>query len=269
MDVNKQLKQVFVSVVESILHFFKVHRKVILGNPSVVVKNVLGKTPEPLNAVNVVFGLTVNHSLLMRKRVVFAEPLQGVVASERVGVIDRAFSGFLADNGHQFFFGNMLHYSRIYLAIPLQKAKNNVFACGTPTAPAFASAAKIAFVHLYFAIQSAAFKLGYVVNCLTQALVYAGNRLVITAQIMSQAVCRLLLVKALDDGNLHANFPKRFLFSTGPVAATHVSTSCSMDPERTAKYALPTPQKVGRTAENVVSSCNHKDILTPRGYETH
>lgn len=39
--------------------------------------------------------------------------------------------------------------------------------------------------------------------------------------------------------------------------------------ERTTKYALSAPQKVGRTTENILLSLYHMDILTPRGYETH
>ena len=56
IDANKLLEQIVLTVVESVLHFFKIHRKMIFGNPPVVVQDMLGKTPETLNAGEFCFG---------------------------------------------------------------------------------------------------------------------------------------------------------------------------------------------------------------------
>jgi hypothetical protein len=79
----------------------------------------------------------------------------------------------------------------------------------------------------------------------------------------------LLLVESDDDGDSFSQALERFLFSTGLVTATYISASCPAHLKRTIKDTLSAPQKVGRTVENVVLSSNHKDILTPHGYETH
>jgi len=58
MYTYKQFKKVLIPMVKSILHLFKIHRKVIFGNPSIIVQNVFDKRPESLNAVNVIFEKT-------------------------------------------------------------------------------------------------------------------------------------------------------------------------------------------------------------------
>ncbi|MBI3684991.1 hypothetical protein HY250_01135 [Candidatus Azambacteria bacterium] len=79
----------------------------------------------------------------------------------------------------------------------------------------------------------------------------------------------MLLVEAGEDGDLFAQLPERFLFSTGLAPASHIAARGPAYFERTAEYALSAPQKVGRTVENVLLTSNHKGILTPHGYETH
>ena len=94
------------------------------------------------------------------------------------------------------------------------------------------------------------------------------NCLIVRVEVMREAICRLLLVEPLRDGDLHSDALQGFLFFTGFVLTPNVSPFCSTDLERTAKYTLPAPQKVGRTTENVLFACNHRDILHPCGYET-
>ena len=43
-------------MIESALHLLKIHRKMIFGNSSVIVQDMLRKTPKPLNAVDMVFA---------------------------------------------------------------------------------------------------------------------------------------------------------------------------------------------------------------------
>lgn len=48
-------------MIEPILHFFKIHRKMIFGKDSIIVKNMFGVTPKTFNAVDMVFGFLVDH----------------------------------------------------------------------------------------------------------------------------------------------------------------------------------------------------------------
>ena len=255
-------------MVEAILHLFKIHRKMIFGNSSIVVQNMLCKTPKTLNTVDMIPGFFADHGFRVVNGQVLAQPLQRVVTPEGVRIVDRALSGFLSDHCHEFFFGYMLHHPRIHLAIALQKAKNDVFALGATTTLAFASAAKIAFVHLHLAREPLSLKFGNMMNYFSELLVHARDRLVVHTQVVRKAISRLLLVEALDDGDLCSYPLQRLLFSTDFVSASDVPTLCLNHLKRTAKYALLASQKVGRATENVLSTCNHKDILAPSGYET-
>ena len=230
---------------------------------------MLRKTPKPFNAVDVILGTLVDQSFCVADLVMFPQTLQGIVAPERVGVIDRAFSCFLSNDRHQFFFRDMLHDLRIYLAIALQEPKYNVFALGTTPTLALPPAAKVALIHFDLTVQFAALKLCHMVGRFTQALVDAGNRLVVEVQIMGETVRRLLLVETLHDTDLCADALQRFLLSAGFVSAPDVSSLRPMHLKRPAKYALSTLQKVGRTTENVLLPLYHMGILVPYGYETH
>ena len=42
-------------MIKPVLDLFKIHRKMIFGNPSVIVQDVFGKTPKSFNAVDVIF----------------------------------------------------------------------------------------------------------------------------------------------------------------------------------------------------------------------
>ena len=97
------------AMIEPVLHLFKIHRKMISGNPSIVVQNVFGVAPKSLNAIDVIFA-AVGKGLAMIQAVMLAQPLQGIIAPKRVGVIDGSFSRFLPDDGHEFLFRHMLHH---------------------------------------------------------------------------------------------------------------------------------------------------------------
>ena len=256
-------------MVEPVLDLFKIHRKMIFGNPAIIVQNMLRKTPKTLDTVDVVLRASVNQRFTMVERVMLAQAFQRVVAFEGVGVVYRAFPGFLPDDGHELLFGHMLHHARVDLAVALQQAEYNAFSGGASSALALAFAAKVAFIHFHFAVQFAALKFGHVIDRFAQALIDARDGLVVKAKVMREAIRRLLLIEALDDGYLRPYPFQGFLFPAGLVAAPHVSSGGFHHLERPAENTLFTPQKVGRAPENVLLSCNHKDILTPRGYETH
>ncbi len=254
-------------MIESVLHLFKIHRKVIFGNASIVVQDMLRKTPKTFNAVDVILT-SVGKCFAVVQAVVFTEAVQRVVASEGVRVVDRPFSRFLSDNCHEFLFGYMLHNSRVHLAVALQKAKYNVFTGCTSSALTLASATKVALVHLNLTIQLTSLKLGNVVQRFSESLIHTRNRLVVGAKIMRETIRRLLLVKSLHDGNLHSDTLQGLLFSTARVPTPDISPTRLRNLERTAKNTLLSPQKVGRATENVLSSLCHMDILLPYGYET-
>ena len=255
-------------MIESIFHFFKIHRKMIFGNPAIIVLNMLRKTPKTLNPVDMI-PAAGGKCLAVIQAVVLAQPFQRIVAPEGVSIIHRALAGLFPDDGHKLFFGHMLHHSRIYLAIALQQAKNNVFTGCASSARALASAAKVALVHFHFAVQLTALKFSDMIDRFPQALVDTRNGLVVQAEVTRKAVRRLLLVETSYDGNFSPYALQRLLFATGLIAAAYISPRGPAELERPAEHALFTPQKVGRASENVLSSCNHKDILAPRGYETH
>ena len=230
---------------------------------------MFGKTPKPLDAVNVILGAFVDHTFVVRNGVMLAETFQGIVASKFVSVVDRSFSSFLPDDVHQLFSGYSLDNPRIYPAITLQKAKYNAFTpCATSTL-SFAPAAKIALVHFNLAGELAALKLRHVVNRFSQALVYSRHCLVIHIKIMSQFVRWLTLVESFQYPKFSSQLFERFLFSTGLVSTLYIPSTSAIDFERTAKNALSASQKVGRTTENVLLSYNHMDILSSIGYDYH
>jgi len=229
---------------------------------------MFGVTPKAFNAVDVILA-AVRKGFTMVQTVVFAPAFQGVVAPKGVGVIDRTFSGMLPNMSHQFIGGYLFHDFGVNPAIALQKAKHNAFPSRPSSSLAFAPATEVRLVNLNLALQLAGLKFGYMVDRFAQTLIDAGNHLIIKAQVARHAIRRLLLVEAGDNANLLAQALERFLFSTGLMPTLHVAASGFANFERTAKNALPAPQKVGRTVENIVSSSNHKDIVAPRGYETH
>lgn len=104
MDVDKQLEQIIVSVIESVFHLFKIHRKMIFGNHAVIAEDMLGKRPESLNAVDMIFGSSVHQVFGVIGVIdgqVFAQSLERVVAPKSVGAVDRALSDLLPDNSHR------------------------------------------------------------------------------------------------------------------------------------------------------------------------
>src|SRR3989338_1144308 len=171
--------------------------------------------------------------------------------------------------GHKFIGRHLFHHLGVNPPVPLQKAQNNAFPGSASAAPALPAPPEIALVYLNLAFQLACLQLRHMIDRFAQTLVDAGHHLIIQAQVAGHAIGRLLLVEAGDDANLFTQPLKRLLFSTAPAPAFHVTAPGPVDFERTAENTLSTPQKVGRTVENVVSSSNHKGILALDGYESN
>lgn len=83
-------------MIESVLHFFKIHRKIIFGNTAVVVQNMLRKTPKSFNTVDMVFSPFVNQCLGVVYFVMLPQTLEGVITPKSVRVVDRALSRFFS-----------------------------------------------------------------------------------------------------------------------------------------------------------------------------
>ena len=84
-----------------ILHLLKIHREMILGNPAVVVQDMLGIAPESLNAVDVV-AVLVGEGFGVVEPVMLAEALEGIVAPKGIRVVDRSFPCTTLDMPHEF-----------------------------------------------------------------------------------------------------------------------------------------------------------------------
>ena len=256
-------------MIEAILHFLKIHRKMIFGNTTIVVQDMLRKTPKSFNAINMVLGLLVDQCLRVVDRMVLPQTLEGIVAPKRVGVVDRTLPRFLPDDGHKFFFRDMLHHSRIYSSIALHEAKYDAFTSCSTSSLSLASAAEVRLVQFDLSFQLFAFKFCHMVDRFAKALVHSAYRLIVHIKIVREAIRRLLFVESSDNRYFFLQLLQGFLFSTPLVSASHIPSRRSTYIERTAKYALPSSQKVGRTTENVISPCNHKDILASSGYDSN
>ena len=254
-------------MIKTILHFLKIHRKVIFGNPSVIVQDVFGKTPESLNAVDVVFGLLVHHVFRVIHLVMLPQTLQGIVASEPVRKVHRSLPSLLPNDLHELRSRDTLHNSRIDPSIALQKAEYNAFALGSASSFPLAPAAEVGLVHFNLSGQLAALKLSRMVDRFAEVLIYSGNGLVIKAEIMGKFVGRLNLIEAFEYGKLSAKLTKALLSFAS--ATFYIASTCLACLKRTAENALSTLQKVGRTTENVLLPLCHMDNLTPYGYDSH
>jgi hypothetical protein len=88
-----------------------------------------------------------------------------------------------------------------------------------------------------------------------QPLIHPGNSLGIQAQITGQSISRLLLlIKALQDGNLAAQLREAFLLTAEH--AFDIATRGLYHLKQTTKNTLATIQKVGRTTKNRMSPNN-------------
>jgi hypothetical protein len=97
-----------------------------------------------------------------------------------------------------------------------------------------------------------------------QSLIHLSNGLGIQAQVSQQAIGRMLLVKALQNGNLARNLARLLLTAQ---QAFNVTTSDLCGLKRTTKTHSRT-LKNGLTTKNHMSPNNHKHLQEYNGYET-
>ena len=88
-------------MVEPILYFLQIHRKMIFRDASIIVKNVLGKRPEPFDPVDVVLRPAIHETLGMVDGVMFAIASQRLRASKGIRVVDGPLAGGGLNVGHE------------------------------------------------------------------------------------------------------------------------------------------------------------------------
>lgn len=84
----------------------------------IVVELMLGERPEALDAVDV--DMSVGKAASVADPIVFAVEPQGIVALKGICIVDTAFAGPLADDGHEGFCRDIADNSGVDPAIPLQ-----------------------------------------------------------------------------------------------------------------------------------------------------
>jgi len=226
-------------MIETVLNLLKIHRKVIFGNPSVIVQDMLGIAPESLDAVDVVLPMLVGECLGVIEPMVLAESLQRIVAPEGVSVIHRSLPGMLPYVSHELISSYPFHHLRVDPAITLQQAEYNAFACRTSSTLALASAAEVGLINLDLSLELACFKLSDVVDGFPQFVVDSGNGLVVHAQVSGKPIGWLKLVEACEDADLLTEERKRLLSLAA--MTLHISAPRLGELERTAEDTLPTP----------------------------
>jgi hypothetical protein len=231
-------------------------------------------TPKTLDAVNMVLGSFIDKLLGVINHQMLTKALQGLIASvlgsRGVRIVDRALAGMVLNMGQKGLRRDRLHYlalvSRADPAIPLQKTKDDAFASRTSASLALTSAPKVRLIHLNLTRELSAFQFCRMKEHHPQSLVHPSDGLGIQAQITSKPVRWLLLIKALQDGNLTAQLSQAFLLAAEH--AFNIATRGFNRLKRTTKNTLATIQKVGRTTKNRMGPNNHKYLQGYIGYET-
>src|SRR5215210_6462112 len=181
--------------------------------------------------------------------------LQRLITTKAIGVIDRAFPGFLFDVLHQITSADALDNFCVDMAFALKKPENKALSRCSTSAFTFPMAAEVGFIEFDLAAQATGLKLGSVIKTFSQVLVDARDRLLIQFQVSRQAISWHLLIKAFDDLQLSAKLRKRFMSLAA--LTFKVASSRAIDFERAAENALSATRKVGRTTKMARFDCNH------------
>jgi len=229
-------------VVEAVLHLLEVEREHAPGYPAVIVQPMLGETPESLNAVDVDGPLSTfaNERLGMLQGVVLAIALEGVVAPELVGVVDRALAGLPADDVHEHLLGDRVHHLGIHPPIPLQKPEYDTFARSPSAALALPPAAEVGLIELDLARQSPRLPFTLLDDRQTKPVVDAFHRLVWNLEVERRQERGLLATERRDDQDFPLQ-PFQALLAPA-VPALPVSPPRPICLAMTAERALPTEE---------------------------
>jgi len=114
-------------------------------NAIVLSQNPFGLASKILNAVDVVFAF-YKVCRMVDAMMVKAADIERVVRPVRIGVDHAVRLDFAGNNGHQGPGLDVVDHRRVDLTMTLENAKDNHFACRSPSTFAFADTAKIAFI---------------------------------------------------------------------------------------------------------------------------
>jgi hypothetical protein len=128
------------------------------------------------------------------------------------------------------------------------------------------SAAKVGLIEPNLTREPGAFQFCDIKEHHPQFMIHPSNSLGIQAQITSQSISWLLLIKALQDNNLAAQLSQAFLLTAEHAFNIAISRLYSL--KRTTKNTLATIKKVGRTTKNRICPSNHQYLQGCLGYET-
>ncbi len=223
-------------------------------------------TPKPLYAVNMVLGSFIDKLFGVINHQMLTKALQRLIASKGVRIVNRALAGMVLDMGQKGLSRDRLHHLGVDPAVPLQKVKDDAFASRTSVSLPLPCTPKVGLIHLNLTRKLGAFEFCRMKEHHPQSLIHPGNGLGIQTQITGQAISRLLLIKALQDGNLAAQLRGAFLLTAEH--AFNIATSRLYCLKRTTKNTLATIQKVGRTTKNRMSPNNQQYLQGYIGYET-
>jgi hypothetical protein len=167
------------------------HWKVIPRNTSVVAQNTFSITPKTLDAFNMVLGSMIHKLLGVIDHQMLTKALQRFITSKGIRKVNRVLAGMVLDISHE-----GLRRDR-HPTGALQQAKNDAFTQSASASLPLTSTAKIGLIHLNLAQELGALEFYSMKKHHPESLVHPGNSLGIQAQIASQSIARLLLIKAL------------------------------------------------------------------------
>ena len=162
--------------------------------------------------------------------------LQRLMAAKGIGKVNRALAGMVLDKGHEGPRRDRLHHLGVDPAFPHQKAKDDAFASRTSPPLPLTSAAKVGLIELNLTREPGAFQFCDIKEHHPQFMTHPSNSLGIQAQITSQSISWLLLIKALQDNNLAAQLSQAFLLTAEH--AFNIATSRLYSLKRTTKKTV-------------------------------
>ena len=239
----------------------------IFGDTPIVIQDMFGVTPKSFDPIDMVlYTAPAYETFGVVNRMMFAIPFQGLIAPKGVRVIDRPFSRLGLDMPHEFLGTDRLHHFGVDAVFPLQEPEYDTFARSRSASFAFPSPAKVGLIPFDLTCEFAALQLGQMIQGLSESLIDSRDHFDIDAQVLRQLISRLQQIEALQDGNLSTQPAQAFALPTE--LTFHIPAAGVEHRKRATENTLATPQKVGRTTQNGVSSSNHVPLLAHTGYET-
>src|SRR5208337_2591925 len=223
-------------------------------------------TPESFDAVDMIVRRAIDHVYAMLNAPMDAEARERIIDVKRIRIIHRTLAGTGFDVRQQFRRRDVVDHCCIHSAIAFQQPQHDAFAGGAASPVPFPVSAEITLVDLNLAAQTLAFLFCSVRDCLAQLSIDAHYRRIRDAKFLRDAISRLHLVKSADDCNLASQLLQAFLTST--MVAFYITAVRSARRIRTAKNALSSSQKIGRTTQLTRFSNNHKVCKLPNGYDS-